>query len=359
MSTESAAVLGVPTSIEVEQLVSDIDGARRRAAKAEPGDRVDIERFEVLASRLELLADHECADRVEVRTSTAGGEDRYLMGGPEETWGSGLDAEIVQAARSLQQQGLVPVLRVYGLEPGEVSEPAEAAGVPNVAERFDSGGKKGRAAVEARFRDQIRKALESADSGDGTNGGNGNSAGDVRSISPSGIQNPVVTEILREYVVGDGSARVDVPVEYRDGSRSANTFPMRSLPLRSDVRGEFGLELKFALLSIRHAEMDAAVDGAWLRNAEVSRPRPAALTDDLVFDISTAQFHELTDGGRRTVRIEMYQTGLEMAVVGFYRAVANHLLSYPGMLAVEPMYFASGGKDNNSAPFRRGTPWTM
>lgn len=350
MSTESAAVLGIPTSIEVEQLVSDIEGARRRATKAEPGDRVDIERFEVLASQLELLADHECADRVEVRPSAVGGENRYLLGGPEETWGSGLEAEVVQAARSLQGQGLVPVLRVYGLEPGAASEPAEAAGVPDVAERFDSGGKKGRAAVEARFRDQIRKALESADSEDGS--------GDVRSISPSGIQNPVVTEILREYVVGDGSARVDVPVEYRDGSRSANPFPMRSLPLRSDVHGEFALELKFALLSIRHTEMDAAVDGAWLRNAEISRPRPAALTDDLVFDISTAQLRELTDGGRRTVRIEMYQTGLETAVVGFYRAVANYLLSHPGTLAVEPMYFASGGKDN-SAPFRRGTPWTM
>lgn len=348
MSAESAVILGVASTDEIEQLVADIDGARRRATKAEPGDRVDIERFEVLASQLELIADSQSTVRLEVRIGSAHGENRYLLGGPEDRWGNGLGPEVLEAARSIQAQGLVPVLRLYGLEPGATPEPSEAVGVPDVAERFDSKGKKGRAAVEARFRDQITKALESADNGV-----------EVRPISPSGIQNPVVTEILRENVIGDRSGRVDVPVEYRDGSRSSTRFPMRCLPLRTDMHGEFELELKFALLSIRHTEMDAAVDGAWLRNAEISRPRPAALTDDLVYDISSAQLEELTDSGRRKVRIEMFQTGLETAVVGFYRAVTFHLLKHPGTLAVEPRYFASASKDNHSAPFRRGTSWTM
>lgn len=348
MSAECAAVLGIEPSAEVNQLVADIAGARRRAAKAEPGDRVDIERFELLATQLELLADERHAIRDDVPVGDASAANRYLLGGGEEAWGMGLSAEVLEAARSAQARGLIPVLRVYGLEPGAALTATEAAGVPDVAERFDSGGKRGRAAVEARFRDQIVKALESAAAG-----------ADVRPISPSGIQNPVVTEILREYVAGDAAERVDVPVEYRDGSRSANPFPLRCLPIGTAVRGELGLQLKFALLSIRHTEMDAAVDGAWLRNAEVSRPRPAALTDDLVFDISCAQLDELTDKGQRIVHIEMYQTGLETAVVGFYRAVVYHLLKHPGTLSIEPMYFASGGKDKNGVPFRRGTPWAM
>ena len=85
------------------------------------------------------------------------------------------------------------------------------------------------------------------------------------------------------------------------------------------------LELRFALLSIRHTEMDAVVDGAWLRNAEISRPRPAAQTDDLVYETSLRQLDELCRSERH-VRLYMYQTGLETAVVGFYRALANHLL---------------------------------
>ncbi len=348
MSVEVAAVLAIEPSPEVNQLVADIAGARRRATKAGPGDRADIERFEVLATRLELLADERQVLRVEVAVSSCG-EDRYLLGGTEEDWGVGLAADVLDVARSANEQGLVPVLRVYGLEPGPAATPSEEAGIPGVVERFDAGGKRGRAAVEARFRDQIVKALDSATAGTA-----------IRPISPSGIQNPVVTEILRDSVVGDGARRVDVPVEYRDGSRSAHLFPMRCLALGNEVRGEFDLELKFALLSIRHTEMDAAVAGAWLRNAEISRPRPAALTDDLVFETSCAQLAELTDRGRLKVRIEMYQTGLETAVVGFYRAVTCHLLRHPSALAVEPMYFSSGGGGRvNAAPFKRGIPWTM
>jgi hypothetical protein len=91
----------------------------------------------------------------------------------------------------------------------------------------------------------------------------------------------------------------------------------RSSCVHSSLGAE--LDLRFALLSIRHTEMDAVVHGAWLRNAEVSRPMPAAQTDDLVYEISRTQLLELTSGGSRRVRIHLYQTGLETAVVGFYK----------------------------------------
>ncbi len=198
-----------------------------------------------------------------------------------------------------------------------------------------------------------------------------------RAISPSGIQNPVVTEILREFVAEvDGVSSISVPVEYRDGSKSANHLRLRALRL-GDRMGHANVDLRFALLSIRHTEMDAVVHGAWLRNAEISRPRPAAQTDDLVYDITRTQLAELTKDGR-TVNIYLYQTGLETAVVGFYKALTDHLAHEPGSVAVQPMYFAGGAKppgnqrrrkSNSSkreetvtqdrSPFRKGTPWVM
>ena len=93
-----------------------------------------------------------------------------------------------------------------------------------------------------------------------------------------------------------------------------------------------------ALLSIRHTEMDAVVDGAWLRNAQISQPRPHAQTDDLVYGISCEQFRTLTQDGRRRLKLELFQTGFEPANVGFYRAVVTHLLAHPGSLCVIPHY---------------------
>jgi hypothetical protein len=49
----------------------------------------------------------------------------------------------------------------------------------------------------------------------------------------------------------------------------------------------------------------------------------------------------------------MYQTGLEPAIVGFYRAVAFHLLEFPRSIAVVPCYYQS---DHS---FAEGTPWRV
>jgi len=288
------------------------------------------------------------------------------------------------AAVALAQQGRVPVLVVDPLTPGATYESRiSAVEIPPPAEPWqDPNGSSGRKAVEARFRAQIREALDAHASGSRP-----------RSIAPSGVQNAVVTEILREFVTtAPDSSRVDVPIEYRDGSRSAQAFALRSLDLRKQLAGA-ELDLRFALLSIRHTEMDAVVHGAWLRNAEVSRPRPAAQTDDLVYEISRTQLLELTSGGSRRVRIHLYQTGLETAVVGFYKAIVDHLLEFKGTVAVQPMYFQNSpqprrnnrpgksdtkGRQSNqnrrtgdrrgtrgdvspveSAKFTKGTPWQM
>jgi len=371
MSTERGFVVGVDDTRDNQVLVAEIISAAARARKADPGDRVDIVRFEALSSRLEQVA--LCEPRssfLEVALPLPGSES-ILAGADRKNWSDGLGSAVLDAALAVVAMGRLPVLVVEPLADGGTTE-SEAIAVDDPASRWDSGGEHGRRAVEARFRAQIAEALH----------------GETRSrrvISPSGIQNPVVTEILREFAQEvEGEPRVDVDVEYRDGSRSAHRFALRAVKLRSNLPAA-SLQLKFTLLSIRHTEMDAVVHGAWLRNAEVSRPRPAAQTDDLVYEISRAQLDELCRGESH-VRLYLYQTGLETAVVGFYKALTDHLVAHPRSVSVQPMFFESApttpqhtgnGRQNRakgnvakpasgepsvvteSAMFRRGTPWTM
>lgn len=357
MTAERAWVVGLPASTAHLALARDVASAVGRSTKAEPGDRLDITRMEALATQLEQAAVNEARpERIPVRLPESGtSADTLLVGSDPARWPERLPHDIRTAAQQCVDAGLLPVLVIDPFLPGETATgPGAEAEAP--AERWEAGGERGRRAVEARFRAQIEEAL----AGRGRRG----------AISPSGIQNPVVTEILREYAeTAADSVRVDAPVEYRDGSRSAYPFPLRALRMRSNLPAA-SLELRFALLSIRHTEMDTVVDGAWLRNAEVSRPRPAAQTDDLVYEISVRQLDELCRGERH-VRLYMYQTGLETAVVGFYRAVVNHLLKHPGTVSVQPLYYEQArpvGKKQQkngkqvvaeSSLFRKGTPWTM
>ena len=366
MSAEQALVVGLPNTVANRALIADINSAAARSWKAEPGDRLDIARFEALAASLEQIAVNDAhAPRTAVAVPGQSAE-ALLFGADQSDWSPSLPADVRAAAASTVVAGRLPVLVVLPLTEGSTAgrgDPVPAAG-PGT--RWDSGGIRGRKAVEARFRAQLAEASTEP--------------GGRVPISPSGIQNSVVTEMLREFTDQvPGGRRIDVPVEYRDGSRSAHPFPLRSLPLNGQLPAA-SLELRFALLSIRHTEMDTVVDGAWLRNAEVSRPRPAGQTDNLVYDITRAQLAELRRSESH-VRLYLYQTGLETAVVGFYKALADHLLCYPGSVSVQPMFYEAPrgpgprkqdpgkrGKDRDrpsreptagqSALFGKGTPWT-
>ncbi len=212
-------------------------------------------------------------------------------------------------------------------------------GVPGVgpqlpAERWKASAPDGRAATLERFEFLLSRALENPT--------------DPRSaLRPSDVSNTVLTETLRRHVAKTESDKtVVLRVVYRDGSEGP-PFPMRSIRM-SDTVPEGWRVLKFALMSIRHVDMDAEVDGAWLRNSKVSRPRPAGLTDAMVFETSLRQLRHLGDG---PTELHMFQTGLEPAVVGFYRAVIHRIMEKPRALAVVPQYF-QGDRE-----FARGTIW--
>lgn len=328
--------VGVSLSLtpEIETLLADIKSAHRRAAGSEPGERTEIVSYEALCASLEAKA------------GAALSADPSVLAPPP-------DPATATAALFSRHGSAVVVALQLPLEPGELDRTNSGIAAPEPASAVEIRDDiRGRALVTARFRAQLEAALAEP-------GKDRSSA-----LSPSGIHNRVLTEVLRRYVDRQGHEPVSVPVVYRDGSKAEADFPFRCLALTNQLRArsELDLELRLTLLSIRHTEMDPVVDGAWLRNAEVSRPRPAAQTDDFVYHTSVKQLEVLTDGGTRKVRLHIFQTGLETAVVGFFRAVVEFLLQHPGSLEVVPRFYAanrnkSATVEDEFAGFEAGQAW--
>lgn len=355
MTGEQAVLVAVRHDERVRDLIADILSAAQRSLKAEPGDRSDVVRYESLSVQLEAAVTAAMADGapsvpvafvddVGAGLGFAAATVRDPIG---PTLASRMGEPGAGVARRWVEEGHVVVLLRLPFVPtehGSAQWPVRAP-EPDLVWQAPAGAS-GRKAVEARFRAQLQMACERRDDPSRS------------AVNPSGVHNRVLTEILREYVDGNRALRTDAPIAYRDGSAAAHPFPLRCLPMVEHVPETPDHTLHLALLSIRHTDMDAVVDGAWLRNAEVSRPRPAAQTDDFVYGASLAQLRELTEHGRRTAVLRIYQTGLDTAVVGFYRAVTAHLLDYPGSLAVVPMFAvtASAGSGQD-ASFQPGRPW--
>ncbi|MFC5007277.1 hypothetical protein ACFPIJ_56900 [Dactylosporangium cerinum] len=329
MTIERTVLVTIAVSDDIDGLLRDVAAARRRAEKADPGDRDDVVRYEALCARLESTA---------MEIASAGRAPVTAAEAPPDPF--------------VRRGNVVDVFVTQPLEAGTAQWTWDAAaGVAPAAEAWRSqSGSGGRRAVEERFRGQIEAAVSDA------------ATDRSAALSPSGVNNRVITEVLRQFVAGDPGRRRDVPVVYRDGSAASAPFPLRCLRLLDESSGPVDLELRLALLSIRHTEMDPVIDGAWLRNADVSRPRPAGQTDDFVYRASVQQLDALFGDGVDRLRIIMFQTGLDTAVVGFYRAVVDRLLRRPGSLEVVPMFYAAGGGDagatvTQSANFEPGAVW--
>lgn len=354
MTVEQSVLVAVPRSDEVEGLVRDIVSAAARANKADPGDRTDVVRYETLCVQLELLAEQALTD---------GAEHLAAVEIPD-TKGLCFDDEIVRndphrLARRLQPPWsetverwsahltVVELRRATRLGQTPSAEASDGPAAVATVWRFTGDGPPSEA-VRQRLASQLEGVIAArASSGVSRD----------HSFNPSGVNNRVLAETLRTFAIGDSESRVDAPVTYRDGSQASNPFPLRCLPLDDEVPSVSDLTLDLALLSIRHTEMDPVVDGAWLRNSEVSRPRPAALTDDFVFTTSCEQLLYLTSQGTSSLLLRIYQTGLDAAIVGFYRAVARHLLSFPRSLVVVPMFHARAGE--GEATYLPGDPWRV
>ncbi len=337
-------VIFVPLNVWETQfgsLAREAERAHKRHLKAAPGDRQERQKYNSICSQIEILTlDYAIANphslvflnNAETKTylSTLPA-DSYIWN-PFRDYYSDLEDKLSSFRASGADNGiLIHMHAAFSRDTTETSANLSGTPVPAAKIWRSSKGRKGLAAVTERWEQQLESATT-----------------DDVPVVPSGVSNRVLTEGLRKYVDQNnvkqsGQARVI----YRDGSE-ARPFPLGLLPLSIYANTNAPI-FRVALLSMRHPEMDVEVDAAWLRNRDISQVRPMAETDDIVYRTTLTQLTRIADQGPRIIRL--YQTGLEPAVVGFYRALAEHLAQHQTAVAVEPHYYTK------TKGFEEGTPW--
>ncbi|MBX7255918.1 MAG: hypothetical protein K1Y02_06120 [Candidatus Hydrogenedentes bacterium] len=341
MSRESRTFVRIPESQapRVLELADQALQALARSAKQLPGERTEALRFEAIHASIDQIAISALGNNAPFEFAPRDDASALMPGptviGPGFTHSASTTEKI---ERWIREGAVVVELRLPHGPGATIPAGTQGAGPPKPAERWTSSYRRDVDAIQERFRHHLAVATHK-----------GPNDSHSAALYPSGIPNRILTESLREFADSvPGISRVDVPVIYRDQSRG-RPFPLRSLVLSDSIPAHWR-KLRFTLISIRHVEMDAIVDGAWLRNVKISRSRPAGLTDDIVYELSLRQLSFLT--AQQPTVIAMYQTGLETAVVGFYRAVTEHLIHHPNSLCVVPHYYQSVGD------FARGHAWT-
>jgi hypothetical protein len=147
----------------------------------------------------------------------------------------------------------------------------------------------------------------------------------------SGARHQEITAALHSLVHSERAGAL--PILYSDGSQAAG-FPVGCLPRVETSAPEDALRL--GLMSMRHPELDGLVDGYWFRNKAVSQPRPLADTDAFCFRESRDRLRELHASGIRF--IDLYHTGYEPAVIGFYRALVDHQRDEDEAISIRPVF---------------------
>ncbi|AHH98603.1 hypothetical protein KALB_5241 [Kutzneria albida DSM 43870] len=163
----------------------------------------------------------------------------------------------------------------------------------------------------------------------------------------AGARHEVVTETLRHAaaVVGQGYG---LRLMYVDGSE-AEPFSLIA-PVQRARRAE--RTIRVGLMSMRHTELDAAVDGYWFRNRLVSTSRTLAETDRFCTATTITKLHELYQAG--IGRVELVHTGFEPAVIGFYRGLLTWLADGVGQIEVQPLYLIGDLVEGTLWGARRG-----
>jgi hypothetical protein len=252
--------------------------------------------------------------------------------------------EVFQKAASIQA-GVVETPEYLGeaSDEGEVDMPEirEAAGKhPHpVLREEDRLSKEERAEMLELFKAQISEAIE--------HGG---------AVNFSNQPHFIIADALNDFVYKtdpDDSEKF-VRVIYMDGSEAA-PFPIWCLTRLADSNLDEEVHpIKAALISMRHVAMDETVDFAWFRNSKVSVARPFAETDAYCTEKTMELLHEIED---QAMHLHLYQTGLETAVVGFYRGLVQVLKDRrnsdkPPLLQVVPYYYV-----REEDAYRTGQPW--
>ncbi len=196
--------------------------------------------------------------------------------------------------------------------------------------------------LTSRLIDQINEAVSITLSGK-----------DYGKVNLSNQPHSVITAAMWQAIYCEQGTPIPLNVIYTDGSQSENPLFVRSLSLPQAKPSQILPIIRVSLLSMRHPEMDEIVDFAWFRNRDVSKSRSLADTETYCYQETMRQLTALRYSGGAT--IYLYQTGLQPAIVGFYRALAadlnSHRLESP-IIQVIPHYF--NRHQNNYQP---GKAW--
>ena len=175
-------------------------------------------------------------------------------------------------------------------------------------------------------------------------------------VNFSNQPHPIITEALHSFAYrNDRNQSGEIKVIYMDGT-AAEAFPAYSLECvqQTDNWDEI-LPVRASLISMRHLEMDDKVDFAWFRNRKVSTAAPFAETDAYCTATTLEMIQGLKDG--ENFHLHLYQTGLETAVVGFYRGLVKVLSQFRSRphaprIRVVPYYY-----DRGKESYQPGKAW--
>lgn len=156
------------------------------------------------------------------------------------------------------------------------------------------------------------------------------------------LPHSIISEVFHDVIYTDKplATPLGVHILYADGSQSEYPIRIRVLPPYSSKKEGGNLPvLRAELLSMRHLEMDSETDFAWFRNRDVSKSRTLAETDTYCYQQTIKQLNEFH--ASQGAIIHLYQTGLQPAVVGFYRALTEYFIKQnsTSCIRVIPEYF--------------------
>lgn len=147
-----------------------------------------------------------------------------------------------------------------------------------------------------------------------------------------GVSNLEIAELLHEFAHGTQSG--EVRMLFEDGSQSP-PFPGGCLrqPTGTQHLWKEGLRrlLQVGLFSRRHPLMDFAVDLYLLRNAEFKGESHAVVEERACLAARRLLNEAGQAAGANGVLLDLYQTGWEPAVVGFWRGACETLRDNPNL----------------------------
>ena len=180
----------------------------------------------------------------------------------------------------------------------------------------------------------------------------------VKELAGRGVAVPVrefsddvLTELLHHLAFQPGNEAVRFVTFQLDDATHVR-FPVGAAAgptVRNDAGRQNGrTEIRAALISMRHPEMDRQCDIQWFANRELQIGMPLDMVVEAARELSRTRWHELADNTRQPDTLYVCQTGLAAAVIGFYLAVLER--GPARTTSVIPLYFRGDS-------WVEGSPW--